>query len=161
MATTPSHGVQAGLLAYYCLKFLGMLLRVQAPSLWTKLVTRKKSIVAFLIGLAAFLGMLPDLIGMYGHSHAALAAREQGDTSWLSARDWSAPQGYYWRAHYSDLYEAFKLVPFYSLHIWVDKFFHKEGGGWNTQGYVLEVIVDVLMIGLIGFELNRMRRNRT
>lgn len=79
----------------------------------------------------------------------------------MSARDWSAPEGYYWRAHNSDLYEMFKAIPFYSLHIGVDKFFHKTEGGWNEQGYILEVVIDLLMIGLIGFETRRVIRKRS
>jgi hypothetical protein len=160
MATTPSHGVQAGLLAYYSLKFIGQFLQARAPALWSSIAARKKSLAVFIIALAAFFGMLPDLLGIYGHAHAALEARQQNDPRWMSARDWSAPAGYYWRAHNSDLYEMFKFVPFYALHVWEDTFFHKTGGGWNDQGYILEVVIDVLMIGLIGFEVRRGLPNR-
>jgi hypothetical protein len=160
MATTPSHGVQAGLLAYYGLKLIAQVLQARAPALWSKVATHKKTFAVFIIALAAFFGMLPDLLGIYGHAHAALDAREHNDPQWISARDWSAPAGYYWRAHNSDLYETFKGVPFYSLHVWVDKFFHKEQDGWNQQGYVLEVAIDVLMIGLIGFDVRRTRERR-
>ena len=152
MSTTPSHGFQAGLLAYYCLKVLGTVLRAHAPSIWETLTTRKRSIAVTLIAFATFFGMLPDLLGIYGHSHAALAARDHGDPNWLSVRDWNVPAGYYWRAHNADLYEMFKIVPFYALHIWVDKFFHKEEGGWNEQGYLLEVIIDTVMIILLWVE---------
>jgi hypothetical protein len=160
MATTPSHGVQAGLIAYYALKFVAQILHARVPALWSSIAAYTKPLAILLVALAAVFGMLPDLLGIYGHAHAALDARQRNDPAWMSARDWSAPAGYYWRAHNADLYESFKLVPFYALHIWVDKFFHKAEGGWNEQGYVLEVVIDVLMLGLIGFELRRARWRR-
>jgi hypothetical protein len=155
MATTPSHGIQAGLLAYYGVKTAAVFLRARMPDLWKRFAPAKASIAVLIIILAVGFGMLPDLIGIYGHANAAMAARAQNNPQWMSARDWN---GYYQRAHHSDLYEMLKVVPFYSLHIWVDAFFHEEEGGWNTQGYVFEVVVDIVMLAVIWIEWKRYRR---
>jgi hypothetical protein len=155
MATTPSHGIQAGLLAYYVLKTTAIFFRARMPETWKRIVPIKIKIAIPFITFAVIFGMLPDLIGIYGHANAAMDARAHDNPQWMRVRDWN---GYYRRAHHSDLYEMLKVVPFYSLHIWVDEFFHEEEGGWSTQGYVLEVVVDILMITMLWVEWRKNRR---
>ena len=158
MATTPSHGIQSGLLAYYALRFSGMALQTYAPALRLQFRRTRKALAVSFVALAMVFGMLPDLFGMYGHAEKALRLKEQGDADWLSARDWS-PEGYYRRAHSGDLYERFNVVPFYALHIWVDGFFHKPHDGWREHAYILEILIDLCLVALIVFEW-RVRRRR-
>ncbi|MBI5471575.1 MAG: hypothetical protein HY961_04445 [Ignavibacteriae bacterium] len=96
MPDTICHSVQGGLMV--ALPFLSRIKR--RAWLWS------------LVGLGAFMGALPDLIGAHGN----LIERD----NWREYRV----------AHFGEISEVLKFVPMYGLHLYMDSLTHSVGHRW-------------------------------
>ena len=90
---------------------------------------------------AAYHSMRPDIFGIKGGSARAV-------------KNWDT----YEAAHYGFIAESKRRLPnyrpdkwFYILHLWLDRFFHRNEPpyGWLPLGYVLEVLLDVMLVFLL------------
>jgi hypothetical protein len=72
--------------------------------------------------------MLPDVIGFVG-------LKVRGDWSWYN------------RAH---SFKPFWLIPGIGLHVLIDHFWHKPGGGWHEWGYAADVMGWALLLAIGG-----------
>ena len=106
---------------------------------------RKKIVLLLLAVLGGILGVLPDLIGLYGfvlrHDHGVL----------------------YGSAHYGAVKDVLQYIPMYALHLGVDSLTHdpdRQWYGWNIRIW-LQILLWLANVAVIWWFARIWKRNTT
>lgn len=94
------------------------------------------------VGLAAFMGALPDIIGAHGN--------------YIEHDNWNE----YTVAHSGSVADVLKYVPMYGLHLYTDSFTHSQGHRWWkwNERLWLEALLWIINFIVIGWMVRRWRR---
>jgi hypothetical protein len=99
---------------------------------------RKKAVLLSLACMGGILGVLPDIIGLYGF----VVRHDHGDL--------------YYSAHHGAVKEMLQYIPMYSLHLGVDSLTHdpdRQWYGWNVRIWlqiVLWLVNGILICWFLG-----------
>jgi hypothetical protein len=97
---------------------------------------RKRFWVWMLVVLGAVLGVLPDIVWLYG----LIVGRETG--------------GLYGSAHYGAIRDVLQYVPMYALHLGIDSLTHdpdRQWYGWNVRIWLQVILWGVNIVVIVWF----------